>query len=176
MDEHTIDGNPDTNLISNNSASKLLQELGDFSKEPAAVGTGFLVASNLRSEEEFEQENGANDGVFGSNNRGRSMELFENITDAFTSPNLSPEAELENQNLTEIEFNLEEIPVEESLVLKKRNDVYYEMYREALRKAKMAKEMAVSSYLEAKRIKNIYMLEDLSDTESDEEVGDLDSP
>jgi len=176
LDEHTIDGNPDTNLITNNSASKLLQELGDFSKEPAAVGTGFSVASNLRSEEEFEQETGANDGVFGSNNRGRSTELFENITDAFTSPNLSPEAELENQNLTEIEFNLEEIPVEDSLVLKKRNDVYYEMYREALRKAKMAKEMAVSSYLEAKRIKNIYMLEDLSDTESDEEVGDLESP
>ena len=60
----------------------------------------------------------------------------------------------------------------EGLVLKKRNDVYYEMYREALCKAKMAKEMAVSSYLEAKRIKNIYMLEDLSDTESDEDAGE----
>ena len=46
------------------------------------------------------------------------------------------------------------------------------MYREALCKAKMAKEMAVSSYLEAKRIKNIYMLEDLSDTESDEDAGE----
>jgi hypothetical protein len=79
-------------------------------------------------------------------------------TDAFT----------ENPDLTEIDFNLEEIPVEESLVLKKRNDVYYEMYREALRKAKMAKEMAVSSYLEAKRIKNLYMLDDLSDDEDDE--------
>ena len=99
-------------------------------------------------------------------------EMSHEGPDAFTSPNLSPEAELENQNLTEIEFNLEEIPVEDSLVLKKRNDVYYEMYREALCKAKMAKEMAVSSYLEAKRIKNIYMLEDLSDTESDEDAGE----
>ena len=75
----------------------------------------------------------------------------------------------ENQILKEIDFNLEEIPAEDSFVLKKRNDVYYEMYREAMRKAKMAKEMAVSSYLEAKRIKNIYMLEDLSDEESDED-------
>jgi hypothetical protein len=74
----------------------------------------------------------------------------------------------ENHNLTEIDFNLEEIPTEDSLVLKKRNDVYYEMYREALRKAKMAKELAVSSYLEAKRIKNIYMLDDLSDEENEE--------
>jgi hypothetical protein len=72
-------------------------------------------------------------------------------------------------NLTEIDFNLEEIPHEESLVLKKRNDVYYEMYRDALSKAKMAKEMAITNYLEAKRIKNLYMLEDLSDNESDNE-------
>ena len=73
-------------------------------------------------------------------------------------------------NLTEIDFNLEEIPHEESLVLKKRNDVYYEMYRDALSKAKMAKEMAITNYLEAKRIKNLYMLEDLSDNESDSDM------
>jgi len=73
-------------------------------------------------------------------------------------------------NLTEIDFNLEEIPHEESLVLKKRNDVYYEMYRDALSKAKMAKEMAITNYLEAKRIKNLYMLEDLSDNESESDM------
>lgn len=71
--------------------------------------------------------------------------------------------------LTEINFNLEEIPTNDSLVLKNRNDVYYNMYREALRKAKLAKELSLSSYLEAKRIKNIYMLNDLSDEESDME-------
>ena len=40
------------------------------------------------------------------------------------------------------------------------------MYREALKKAKIAKELALTSYLEAKHIKNTYMLTDLSD-ESD---------
>ena len=49
------------------------------------------------------------------------------------------------------------------MFLKKRNDVYYEMYREALRKAKLAKEMALANYLEAKRIKNTYMLDELND-------------
>ena len=39
------------------------------------------------------------------------------------------------------------------------------MYREARRKAKYAKEMAISSYLEAKNIKNTYMLEDIEDSE-----------
>ena len=41
------------------------------------------------------------------------------------------------------------------------------MYREAKKKAKMAKDLALSSYLEAKRIKNTYMLEDISDSDSD---------
>ena len=40
------------------------------------------------------------------------------------------------------------------------------MYREALRKAKLAKDLALSSYLEATRIKNLYMLNDLNE-ESD---------
>ena len=65
--------------------------------------------------------------------------------------------------IEEVDLNLEKIEQDEPLYLKKRNDVYYEMYREALRKAKLAKEMALSNYLEAKRIKNTYMLDELND-------------
>ena len=68
--------------------------------------------------------------------------------------------------LEEVELNLEEVEVDDKFFLKKRNDVYYEMYREALRKAKLAKDLALSSYLEATRIKNLYMLNDLNE-ESD---------
>lgn len=73
----------------------------------------------------------------------------------------------EPKDLLEIDLDLEQI--EDSVTLKKRNDVYYEMYREALKKAKMAKDLALSSYLEAKRIKNMYMLDDLSETSDLEE-------
>jgi len=69
--------------------------------------------------------------------------------------------------LEEINLDLEEVSINEPVMLKKRNDVYYEMYREALRKAKIAKELALSSYLEAKRIKNTYMLNDLNENEID---------
>lgn len=69
--------------------------------------------------------------------------------------------------LEEINLDLEEVSINEPVILKKRNDVYYEMYREALRKAKIAKELALSSYLEAKRIKNTYMLNDLNENEID---------
>lgn len=69
--------------------------------------------------------------------------------------------------LEEIEFNLDELPQENSIQLKKRDTVYYDMYREAKRKAKMARDLAISSYLEAKNIKQTYMLNDIEDSDSD---------
>ena len=71
-----------------------------------------------------------------------------------------------NTELLEINLNLEKIPQEDTVIIKKRNDVFYEMYKEAMKKAKMAKDLALSSYLEAKRIKNTHMLEEITD-ESD---------
>lgn len=72
----------------------------------------------------------------------------------------------DNPELFEVEFNLEKMPIENAVTIKKRNDVFYEMYKEAMKKAKLAKDLALSSYLEAKRIKNTHMLEEISD-ESD---------
>jgi hypothetical protein len=67
--------------------------------------------------------------------------------------------------IEEIDFNLEELKEDDTIQIKKRNDVYYEMYREARRKAKIARDLALSSYLEAKRIKNTYMLNDIDDSD-----------
>ena len=69
-------------------------------------------------------------------------------------------------DLTEVEFSLEELPINDTVQLKTRNDVYYQMYKEAKKKAKMARDLALSSYLEAKQIKNTYMLDEIDD-ESD---------
>jgi hypothetical protein len=52
--------------------------------------------------------------------------------------------------------------------LKKRNDVYYKLYKEARSKAREAKQIALANYLEAKRIKNAYLLEDMSESDEDE--------
>ena len=71
------------------------------------------------------------------------------------------------RDIDNIDNNLVEIDIkptdDDTVFLKERNDVYYNMYREALQKAKMAKSLALTNYLEAKRIKNTYMLTDLSD-------------
>ena len=71
----------------------------------------------------------------------------------------------ETNEMQEVVFNLEELPENDQITLKKRNDVYYEMYREARQKAKDARNLALSSYLEAKNIKNKYMLDDIDDSD-----------
>ena len=54
--------------------------------------------------------------------------------------------------------------------LKKPNQVYYELYKEAKNKAKLAKRAAIISYLEAKKIKNTYMVENMDNSDSDFEA------
>jgi len=55
----------------------------------------------------------------------------------------------------------------ETMQLKKPNQVYFELYKEARNKAKIAKKNALLAYLEAKNIKKTYMLENLNDSDSD---------
>ena len=72
-----------------------------------------------------------------------------------------------NENtLEEINFSLDEIKEEEPIQIKERDDVHFLMYKEAKRKAKMARDLALSSYLEAKRIKNTYMLDNVDNSDS----------
>jgi hypothetical protein len=55
----------------------------------------------------------------------------------------------------------------ETITLKKPNQVYYELYKQARNKAKEAKKNAIIAYLEAKNIKKTYMLDILEENESD---------
>ena len=65
-----------------------------------------------------------------------------------------------------VDFDLEKI--DGSVQLKNRNEVYYKMYKAVKQKAREAKLVALTNYLEAKRIKNTYLLEDSSDEEDSE--------
>ena len=55
----------------------------------------------------------------------------------------------------------------ETITLKKPNQVYFELYKEARTKAKEAKKKAILAYLEAKNIKKTYMIENINDSDSD---------
>ena len=85
------------------------------------------------------------------------------------SENVEDSLEIESdlESLAEFNLDIESVPETETVQLKQRNDVYYELYKQARRKARQAKKMALSSYLEAKRIKNTYMLDDILDSDSD---------
>ena len=56
---------------------------------------------------------------------------------------------------------------ETAMTLKKPNQVYFELYKEARSKAKQAKKNAILAYLEAKNIKKTYMIENINDSDSD---------
>jgi len=77
--------------------------------------------------------------------------------------------------LEEIDVHLDDLPIDNNITIKNRKDVYYQMYYEARRKAKKARDLALSSYLEAKRIKNTYMLDDIHSSDNSGSDSDSDS-
>ena len=83
------------------------------------------------------------------------------------------------ENVEELkDLSLDDLPLEnnlETIQLKKPNQVYFELYKEARKKAKDAKKSAILAYLEAKNIKKTYMLENIddSDNEFDAEIDEV---
>jgi len=70
--------------------------------------------------------------------------------------------------LEEIDIDLETNKDEEIMELKTK-EFYYDIYRAALEKAKKAKRQALESFLEAKKIKETYMLDEIENDSSDGE-------
>ena len=103
----------------------------------------------------------------------------ENTLEEFTPIDNSDNISLEIEDLNDdskdnneefTELDTLELPLEndlETMHLKKPNQVYFELYKEARNKAKLAKKNALLAYLEAKNIKKTYMIENLNDSDSD---------
>jgi hypothetical protein len=72
--------------------------------------------------------------------------------------------EEDKDKLQEVNLTLNE---KDSITLKKPNELYLDIYRQAREKAKKAKQQAIKAYLEAKRIKELYMLEIVDSSEED---------
>jgi hypothetical protein len=102
---------------------------------------------------------------------GVSIDQENNEYDFIKTGEITPTTIMKiTEDMDEVDFHLEDSENTEPFQIKKRNDVYYEMYREARKKAKIARDLALSSYLEAKRIKNTYMLNDLEDDSDDSDL------
>ena len=81
-----------------------------------------------------------------------------------------PLEEIDSESICEVELNVDDTA--DTVALKERKEMYYKMYEEARQKAKVARDLALSAYLEAQQIKNKYMLDDVLDSSSDESDND----
>jgi hypothetical protein len=57
----------------------------------------------------------------------------------------------------------------DTINIKEPNEVYLDIYKAAKQKAKALKNEAIKAYLEAKRIKELYMLDIVDSSEEEEE-------
>jgi len=96
--------------------------------------------------------------------------LEENLEKVEEKP--KPAIQEESLDKNGIMNEIEILPPSENtdiVKLKNPNEVYMEIYKEARRKAKEAKKHAIQSYLEAKRIKSLYLLDEIESSDDDME-------
>jgi hypothetical protein len=115
---------------------------------------------NITAEVEEEEQPKQHDQEDEDEDEEDEEEPFEVIEDNTynldVTSSSSPSYELET-----VELNVQDVQEEENgFQLKTRNDVYYEIYVEAKQKAEEARNLAISAYLEAKRIKELYMIQE----------------
>ena len=105
------------------------------------------------------------------NEDNNSKDLEETIdiqTETSTPSNILEETLEKNGIISEIDL----LPPssQDVFTLKKPNEVYMEIYKEAKQKAKTAKKIAVQAYLEAKRIKSLYLLDNIESSDEEDEL------
>ena len=163
-------------------SSNLFLDIKEKSKEiEDSENTIDLSDNNLETQEEnLEDKN----DIDLSQNIVENKDVSGNLT---TPDNLEKEVTDISQNditidleplekkeeLHEVEINFAD--TKDSISLKNPNEVYIEIYKEAKKRAKQAKKLAIQAYLEAKRIKSVYLLDEFdseSDSDSDSQFED----
>jgi hypothetical protein len=135
-----------TNIVKDGNHKDILEEL-----EPIDILVEPDVKTNISLVKEEEDEN---------HEQNITLDLeFEDLNEDIKEN--SDELKEVNNNDLSLENSLETIQ------LKKPNQVYFELYKEARKKAKEAKKNAILAYLEAKNIKKTYMIENIEDSDSD---------
>jgi hypothetical protein len=150
------------NKINTGNDPNIVSNMNDFEKNITSSETyNSIEQNNLGENENIEIKRLYEDAEI-ENNDLEQNELNEDNENIDLDENVIHE----EKDIYEVDFNLDEIAENDTVQLKNRNDVYYKMYKDAIKKAKEARDLALSSFLEAKRIKNTYMLDDI-DSDSD---------
>ncbi len=160
-DLEKLDDLVNENKSSSQDKPKNNYDLGILEKE---MEKEIDVQSLQRIDETYNQNintNSENNNVLES----LDINIEELNTEEFNDPKELKEFDLSNT----LENTLE------TMSLKKPNEVYKMLYEKAKSKAKLAKKALIVAYLEAKKIKNTYMIENIdnSDSEFEAELDDV---
>jgi len=88
-----------------------------------------------------------------------SLESVDELEEHDSAEDLEENLEKDSNEMLEVNLELPKDLEINSLKLKKPNEVYINMYEQTLKKARLAKRLAIEAYLEAKEIKRTYMLD-----------------
>ena len=170
-DKHTLLQNNETNVV---------EHLEEQSKKGLTSNLNDIMSAELKDLTQIQIEPQQSEGILNDipNNLEKVDINANNYTDNLldTEASLDIEIEIEELKLEDLEDpkDLKEVELEfgsennlETFKLKRRNQVYEDLYKDARKKAKNAKKMAILAYLEAKNIKKTYMIENLNDSDSD---------
>ena len=166
-DNDNGDNNIDDNNKNNNIKENVLNvnDLDDFIKDTANELSNAIAINTDKKDLEINANskmNHNNTSVEEPNKTNSNENVFLEIED------LNFEETKDDSNiLTEVDLSSSLVNSLESFTLKKPNQVYYEIYKKARDKAKECKKIAMEAYLEAKNIKNTYMLDNIDDEDDD---------
>ena len=121
------------------------------------------LENNKLVEESPENTNNSLESLAKSDQLPQETEVEEEDNLLVNTEPLEKNTELNEINLV--------MPEDKEIVqLKKPTEVYMEIYREVKRRAKEAKKRAIEAYLEAKRIKSLYLLDEIESSDDENEL------
>lgn len=145
--------------------------------------------NNIQQEQNNEHMNVNDNNIITelSDNTNTNTEEIDNERDSDSdSDTEQSDNEIEEDNDNDIDnyegmeeikdFNIND---EETMSLKKPDEVYRELYKVAIAKAKKLRKVALQAYLDAKKIKTKFLIDNLDDSDEEieefEELGDFDN-
>ena len=166
----------ETDLIKDAKVTLIINDISDNIQEKDASDNiqekdaSNNIQENIKLEEEQSKENIKEEVAAEMKDIQISLEDSNPPVLIKFKEEIKNEKHLEN-SLTEIDIS--KMQGKETITLKKPNEVYLKIYKEARKKAKKARKEAIQSFLEAKRIKNTYLVGDIESDDSNSDVEEI---
>ena len=154
------------NLDNINTSSKEIDDVVNKSVNETNIDDSPSVEEELKKEKNNDVDTNILDNIV-DNKSIEDLENKKNLdTEEVTLKNNIDKSLEKSDSLEEIELNVDD---SDTINIKEPNEVYLDIYKAAKQKAKAMKNEAIKAYLEAKRIKELYMLDIVDSSEEDDE-------